>query len=201
MERAETPNDISGVDADDFAVGEEGFEDVGGLIVGEATIGGKNDLSIGNVEVGVGSREALVVIEDDVGHGKFNNGGLFAVGEAATVEHSKILLQGLIVLVPGIFFDDGNDGVGRDKAREVVDMAVGVIAHNAVAQPDDIFHTVVVSKVVLYLILIELRIAVGVEEARGGGEEVATAVDVNASTLHHYVGSEQTFRFPLFTFH
>lgn len=184
MEGAETPDDVGGVDADDFAVGEESLEDVGGLVVGEATVGGEDDFAIGNVEVGIGGREALVVVEDDVGHGKLHDGGLLAVGETAAVEHLEVLLQGFVVLIPGVLFDDGDDGVGRDEAREVVDMTVGVIADNAFTEPDDIINTIIVTKIAFYLVLIELWIAVGIEKARGGGEEVATAVDINAAAFH-----------------
>ena len=184
MERAEAPDDVGGVDADNLAVREEGLEDVGCLVVGKAAVSGENNFPVGDVEIGVGGRKSLIVVEDDVRHREFDDGGLLAVGKATTVEHLEVFLKGLIVLVPSILLYGGDDGVGCDKAREVVDVAVGVVTHDAVAQPDDVVHTIVVAKITFYLILRELRISVGIEEARGGGEEVATAVDIDATALH-----------------
>ena len=191
MEGAEAPDDVGGVDADDFAVGEKGLEDIGGLVVGQAAVGWEDDLGVGDVEVGVGGREALVVVEDEVGHGHLDDGGLFAVGQTAAAEHLEVALQGLVVLVPGVVLDDGEDGVGGYEAREVVDMAVGVVADDAVAKPDDVVHTVIVAQILFYLVLVEVGIAVGIEEAGGGGEEVAAAVDVDAAAFHDDAGREE----------
>lgn len=86
MEAAEAPDDVGGVDADNLAGGETGFEDVGGLVVGDAAVGGEDDFVVGDIEVGVGGGEALVVVKDHVGHGQFDDVGLLAVGETALFE-------------------------------------------------------------------------------------------------------------------
>ena len=43
-----------------------------------------------------------------------------------------------MVRVGAIRLDDGHDGVGRDEPREVVDVAVGVVALDALAEPEDL---------------------------------------------------------------
>ena len=70
-------------------------------------------------------------------------------------------------------------------------MSVGVVTHDSLAKPDDIFNTVIISKISFYLVLIQVGVSVGIEQAGGGGEEVATAVDIDAAAFHHDTGREE----------
>ena len=171
METTETPDDIGGIDADDFTVGETGFEDVGSFVVGD-------------VEIGIAGREPLVVVKDHIRHGKLHDSGLLTIGKAATIESLEVLLQHIVVFVPTVVFYCGDNSVRRDEATEVINVAVGVVAHDSVAQPNDIINTVIVSKILFYLTLIQVGVSVWVEEAGGSGEEVTTAVHIDAAALH-----------------
>ena len=51
----------------------------------------------------------------------------------------------------------------RHKTRQVVDVSVGVVTHYSVAQPDDIFHTVIITEIAFYLVLVQVGVAVLVE--------------------------------------
>lgn len=184
METTETPDDIGGVDADDFTVGETGFEDVGSFVVGEAAVGGEDDFVVGDVEIGIAGREPLVVVEDHIRHGKLHDSGLLTIGKAATIESLEVLLQHIEVFVPTVVFYCGDNSVRRDEATEVINVAVGVVAHDSVAQPNDIINTVIVFKILFYLTLIQEGVSVWVEEAGGSGEEVTTAVHIDAAALH-----------------
>ena len=70
-------------------------------------------------------------------------------------------------------------------------MAVGVVAHDSIAQPYHILHAVILAQILLNLALVQLRIAVRVEETRSGGKQVANPVDVDAATLHDDIGIEK----------
>ena len=111
METTETPDDIGGIDADDFTVGETGFEDVGSCVVGEAAVGGEDDFVVGDVEIGIAGREPLVVVEDHVGHGKLHDSRLLTIGKAATIESLEVLLQHIVVFVPTVVFYCGDNSV------------------------------------------------------------------------------------------
>ena len=190
VETAESPDDVGAVDADDLAVGKTLFEDISGTSVVDALVGWEDDFAVGDVEVGVGGWQTLVFVNHHIRHGQFNNGGLFAICQATLFQKLEVLLQGFVVLVPFVFLNGGDDGVGVDKSRKVVNMSVGVVAHNAVAQPDDVIYTVEVAEVFFNLLLVELRIAVGVEQAGLGGEQVSYPIDIDAAAFHNDVGRE-----------
>ena len=184
MEATETPDDVGAVDADNLAVAETLLEDVGGTGVVVALVGGKDDQAVGDIEVGVAGGKPLPFVVDGRGHGQLDNSGLLAVGQAATVEGGEVLLQGLVVAVVFVALDSGDDGVGGDETAQVVDMTVGVVAVDAVTQPDDIVQSIVVAQITLDVGLRQLGVAVGIEQARGGGEHIADAVEVDAASLH-----------------
>ncbi len=130
---AEPPDQISAVDADDLAVGEEVSEDVEGeAVVGIVEDGNENE-AIGNVEIGVAGGEAASFEEHWAGHGEFDDGERLAILVGGGAEAADVFAQRLVVGVVGVGFDDGDDGVRRDEASEIIDVAVGVVAGVAVA--------------------------------------------------------------------
>src|SRR5579859_3617893 len=72
VEGAQAPDQVDGVDADDFARGEAGGDDVEGVAVVRVVEGGDEDERVGDVEVGVAGGEALAFEEDGRGHGEFD---------------------------------------------------------------------------------------------------------------------------------
>jgi hypothetical protein len=50
-------------------------------------------------------------------------------------ETREIFPERFVIRVIGILFDDSYNLVFRDKAREVIDMTVGVIALDSIAEP------------------------------------------------------------------
>lgn len=73
MECAEAPDQVYGVDADDFACGKAGGDDVEGMAVVGVVEGGDQNEVIGDVEVGVACGEALAFEDDGGGHGQFDD--------------------------------------------------------------------------------------------------------------------------------
>ena len=63
----------------------------------------------------------------------------------------QVVAQRLVVLVPRVVLDDGDDRVLLDEAGEVVDVAVGVVADDAVAEPEDVADAEVVAQILLDL--------------------------------------------------
>ena len=168
MEGAEAPDEVYGVDADDFAGGEAGGDDVEGAAVVGVVEGGDEDERVGDVEVGVAGGEALAIEDDGRGHGEFDDleglaradalrttvsslratavvfraaGG---VGAAEGVEAVEVLGEREVVGVGGVGLDAGEDGVGRDEAGDVVDVAVGVVAGTAAREPEGLVDAEVV---------------------------------------------------------
>src|SRR5260370_28357705 len=69
VEGAQAPDQVDGVDADDFAVGEAAGDDVEGVAVVAGVEGGGEDERVGDVGVGVAGGGALAFGNDGRGHG------------------------------------------------------------------------------------------------------------------------------------
>ena len=65
-------------------------------------------------------------------------------GLAEGVEAFEVLGQREVVFVGGIVLDAGEDGVWRNEAGDVVDVAVGVVAGAAAMQPEGLVDAEVV---------------------------------------------------------
>ena len=64
-------------------------------------------------------------------------------------QREEIFLQRLVVSVVLVFFHDRNNGGAIHKAREVVDVPVGVVALDPFAQPEEMAYAEVVAQVLL----------------------------------------------------
>jgi hypothetical protein len=83
--------------------------------------------------------------------------------------------------------DGGDDGGGRDEAGDVVDVAVGIVAHDSAIEPDGLVDTEIVVKDALKLLAADARIALLhlAQMALFGGEQRPCAVDVDGAAFEH----------------
>jgi hypothetical protein len=105
VEGAEAPDEVDGVDADDFAVGEaggDGVEGDGGRWVVE---GGDEDERVGDVEVGVAGGEALAFEETGAGMGSSTISKGLPMRLRAALQAVEIFGEREVVLVGGVGFD------------------------------------------------------------------------------------------------
>src|SRR5579863_6894270 len=187
VESAEAPDEIDRMDADDFAAGECGGDGVeGDAVVGIVKCGHEHD-AVSDIEVGVAGGQALVAKYDRARQRELDEVELLAGGRARGFEAGEVVGERLVVGVAGVGFDDGKDGVGRGEARDVVDMAVGVVAGDATAEPDDLIDAEVVVERALELLAAHAGIALldVAEQAFFRGEQSAGAVDVDGAAFEH----------------
>jgi len=59
------------------------------------------------------------------------------------------------------------------ETREIVDVPVGLIVEHSVAEPDDVAHAQVVAQLPLDVAALEVRIAIGVQQAFLGDQRRA----------------------------
>ena len=102
----------------------------------------------------------------------------------------EVLGEREVVGVGGIGLDAGEDGVGRDEAGDVVDVAVGVVAGAAAGEPEGLVDAEVVAEGAFELGAgLVRRAEAGValldfgEEALLGGEQDACAVGVDGAAF------------------
>ena len=108
------------------------------LAVGGVVEGRDEHQTVGDVEVGVAGRQPLAVEDDRLGHRQRDDAERLAVLVAGLLEPSQVLLQRLVIGVGSARLDDGDDGPGVDEPRQVVDVAVGVVADDPAAEPDNV---------------------------------------------------------------
>src|SRR5277367_1089618 len=139
VEGAEAPDQVDGVDADDFAGGEAAGDDVEGVAVLAVVEGGDEDEIVRDVEVGVAGGEALAFEDYGRGHGEFDDLEGFVLEVAEAAEAVEVFGEGEMVFVAGVGLDAGENFVFGDEAGDVVDVAVGVVAGAALVEPENFF--------------------------------------------------------------
>src|SRR5208282_1934274 len=149
MNGAEAPDQIRRGYGDDRAAGEESGERRGrdGILCGFE--GRHQDCAVGYIKVRVRGGQARAVVDDGRGHRESFDVEGAAVLIAHRAEAVKVVTQHRVVHVGGIVLQDGDDGVGGDKAGEVVDVAVGVVAGDSVAKPQDVGYAEISPQVIL----------------------------------------------------
>ena len=123
-------------------------------------------------------------------HGEADDPERAAVLVGHAVEPLQVRLERLVVFVGRIVFDDGHDRALVDEAGEVVHVPIGIVARDAVTEPEDLGHAEKIAQMGLDVGPVELGVAIGVEQARLGGQQGTAAVDVDRAALHHDAGLE-----------
>ena len=95
-----------------------------------------------------------------MGAGQFHDREFFAVLIRGALQSLVVFLQVAVILIFGIRFNDADHCRWIDKARYVVDMAVGVVADDAFTEPDKVTHTQGAFQEFLDLSATQVRIAV-----------------------------------------
>ncbi len=189
MDGAQAPDHFAALDADHAAGGEEFLQRLEGSgVVGRMTVDGHKNDAVGDIEIRVGRRQALAVVFHDAGHRDRDDVEGLAVLVLHGTEPLQIILKGFIILVLWVLLHDRDDGVRTHEARDVVHVAVRVVADNAVAQPEDVGHAQEALQVILYLDLDELGVSILVQKALLGREKRPLAVHVDRSALEHDTG-------------
>jgi hypothetical protein len=190
VEGAQAPDEVDGVDADDFAVGEAAGDDVEGVAVVAVVEGGDEDERVRDVEVGVAGGEALAFEDDGRGHWEFDDLEGVACEVAEAAEAVEVFGQGEMVFVVSVGLDAGEDFVFADEAGDVVDVAVGVVAGAALVEPENFFDAEVFVEGLFEVFAgFGFGAEAGVallnfgEETLFGGEEEAGAVGVDAAAF------------------
>ena len=127
---------------------------------------GTRSAAVHEQEVHVGRRQTLLPVDDRTRHRQFDDGERPAVLIAKAIEAASRAAQRLVVLILRVALDADHDRPLVDEAREIVDVPVGVVAGDALAEPDDVPLSVEALQVFLDLLAREIGIAVLVQQAR-----------------------------------
>ncbi len=151
---------------------------VDGLVVVRRAVRGDDDRGVGHVEVHVARRHhAPLGVDDAPRRGHADDVEPVRAGVAQErAQHVAVR----IVARPGFHRDDH---AGPHEANDRVDVTVGVVVEQALAQPEHALDAEELAQQPLDLPLLARAVAVGVEQALAGGQGVAFPVDVDGAAL------------------
>lgn len=112
-----------------------------------------------------------------------------AIRSAKAFQTREVFGQNRLVGAAGV--NGGDDRLVGGEPGEIVDMTVGVIAFDAVFEPEDLGRSQGLAEAVLDVYLGKRGIPVGVEQDSLGGEELPIAVDLNGSSFQNHPAVNQ----------
>ena len=162
-------------------------QDIEGDAVGRIIECRDEHQSVGDVEVGIAGRQPLALEDNRPGHGQLDDAERLSVLVARRLQAAEVVLERLVVRVVGARLDDRDHGSRPDEPRQVVDMAVGVVALDSPSQPDDVTDSEIVGEDLLESRAIEAGVASLdlAEQTFLGRKQRAPAVDIDRAPFHH----------------
>ncbi len=109
-----------------------------------------------------------------------------ALADFHLAQMREILSERPVVFVVVIFFDNGHNGSLGNKAGEIVDVAIGIIAGDAVAEPENFAYAEKIPEALLDFIATQLRIAIWIQETRFGSKQCAPAVYLDRAAFQYH---------------
>jgi hypothetical protein len=186
VKRSQAPDEVNRVDTYDSAFGEKLAQDTESNAVIRVVESWDEDAVVGDVEVSVTGRQPLSFEYQGSWHRQKDYFGTTAVLEPGTLEPFTIFFEKRVVFVSRIALPAEDNGIGGNKSAEVVDMPVGIVTHDAAAEPDNIIRPKMVIESGLDILSREARVArlnFLIEQTLLGRHDSPASVDVDRSAL------------------
>ncbi len=100
----------------------------------------------------------------------------------------KILFKQEIILVTFIVLHYRQHGIFIDPSDRIIDMTIGVIAHNTFFHPQYLLHTIIIHQVGFDLRAVQPGIPVLVQQTTGRCQQRALSIEFNRPTFHDNSG-------------
>src|ERR1700733_11233965 len=136
MQRAESPDQIAGINRHDFARREKLGESVERNAIIWIVEHRHEHQAIRDIKIGVAGGRAEAFKDDRARQRDFDDVKSLTMLIACGAEASEIVMQSGIIYVRVVRLNHRDDRVGRYETGDIVDVAVGVISLDAVAEPD-----------------------------------------------------------------
>ena len=120
-----------------------------GLLVARRVVGRQQHEPVGDVEVGVAGRQPLALVLQGPRHRQRDDPERPTVLVGHPAEPLQVGLERLVVFVRRIGLDGGHHGPLVHEPGQIVHVAVGVVARDPVAQPEDLGDAEIVAQVAL----------------------------------------------------
>ncbi len=134
MDGAEAVNHRGGMNADDSPRCPTPLKDFNGALIIRVAEDWNNDSRITDIEIGVAGGKPRVAVAAVPGHWELHN------IQAEANQPLVALFKNFVIFVGRIIFNRTDDGILADEPGDVIDMAVRVVAGNALSEPEDGRH-------------------------------------------------------------
>jgi len=102
--------------------------------------------AVGDVEIRVARRQALAAHHHGAREGEFNELKCPIVRPGELEPFHVVYRTAMVFIVGRILLVREHDDTGRDESRDVIDVAVSIVADVALAEPDRLSNTEVLGK-------------------------------------------------------
>src|SRR5579885_810471 len=119
VQSAQSPDEVSAMNANDFTVREKLCENAQGLAVIGIIECGNQDQPVGDVEVAIACRKPLAIKNDGRRHGQLDNVERLAIEIARRLQAVKIFRERQMVFVIAVVLNDGDESVCVHEAGDV----------------------------------------------------------------------------------
>jgi hypothetical protein len=182
---AQSPDEVATIDRDDFAVAECVGQGVERVPVIRVVKDRHQHAGVCDVEIGVAGGQALLAKNDRPRHGNFDDFQLKAILVSCSAQAAEIGCERFVVGIILVGLNNSDYRLRRDKARDVVNVTVGIVAGDAALQPNHVGDAEIVVKGGFDLLSRSSGIALlhVAEQAFFGSDQGAATVDVNAAAF------------------
>ena len=115
-------------------------------------VGRHQHATVGDIEIGIASRETLAVIFHHARHGQFHDAQRISVLILHRPQTVQILLQETVIGVGRILLNHSDHGPRIREPSDIIDMPIGVITNDSIAQPENMAHPQVIPQLLFNLL-------------------------------------------------
>ena len=178
---------ISAVDPDHFAVRKKGAKPIQHDGIGGGGKGWNQHGGVTDIEIGMASWIAVMRTIGTRWHGQLDDLQWRAFGILGRAKASEIVLEGRVVGVFGVGLDYGYDRAWRNKAGDIVDMSVGIVALQAIVEPNHFSNAQPPRESFFNIGPTERWIPVGVQQALLGRQQGSLSIGIQGATFQNKV--------------
>src|ERR1039457_2014789 len=187
VQRAESPDQIAGIDRHDLARRKHIRESVERDAIVRIVEHRYQHRAIRDIKIGVAGGQLPAFKYDRTRQRNFDDLKLLSIGSARIFQTPQARMQGGIIVTLLILLNHRDHGIRSDEAGDVIDVAVSVIPGDSAIQPDDGLHAKIVGEQMFISGAIHGRVTLlsRRQQTLLSGDESATSVDVDRSALEH----------------
>src|SRR5712692_2071944 len=142
-------------------------------------VGRDEDDSIGDIEISIAGWKSYTLVSDTPRTRQRDNRKLFSISVCGALQTFKIFPERSVVLILRVLLENAHNRGWIDEPCDIVNVPVGVIANNPLAEPDGLIDVQIVPENLFNLAPPQVGIAICVEKTLLGCEASPAAIHID----------------------